>query len=180
MIALPEHISMAILHITDLEAAINHWREVSPSPDGITLAKANNRQLTSLVAGLGIFAASIGSFFLLPSGFLPAEDSGRTLLGVELPPETRVGPGLRLIHPQGIVVNGLAILSEVPLLRTAKRRGIRTVAVDPSWDNFTNKLIPVRQVDRLVVWNDIMKSQAIELHGYRDDMIRVAGAPQGR
>ena len=39
MIALPEHISMAILHITDLEAAINHWREVSPSPDGITLAK---------------------------------------------------------------------------------------------------------------------------------------------
>ncbi len=39
MIALPEHTSMAILHITDLEAAINHWREVSPSPDGVTLAK---------------------------------------------------------------------------------------------------------------------------------------------
>lgn len=29
---------MAILHLTDLEAAINHWRAVSPSPDGITLA----------------------------------------------------------------------------------------------------------------------------------------------
>jgi serine acetyltransferase len=28
------------------------------------------------------------------------------LLGVELPPETEVGPELRLIHPQGIVVNG--------------------------------------------------------------------------
>lgn len=39
MIALPEHTSMAILHITDIEAAINHWREVSPSPDGVTLAK---------------------------------------------------------------------------------------------------------------------------------------------
>ena len=41
-------------------------------------------------AGLVIFAASIGSFFLLPSGFLPPEDSGRLLLGVELPPGSRV------------------------------------------------------------------------------------------
>jgi len=29
---------MAALHITDIEAAINHWRERRPSPDGITLS----------------------------------------------------------------------------------------------------------------------------------------------
>ncbi len=29
---------MPTIHITDIEAAINHWRERSPSPDGITLA----------------------------------------------------------------------------------------------------------------------------------------------
>ncbi|KAB2899978.1 MAG: DUF3717 domain-containing protein [Burkholderiaceae bacterium] len=29
---------MAALHITDIEAAINHWRERKPSPDGVTLA----------------------------------------------------------------------------------------------------------------------------------------------
>jgi len=28
---------MAGIHITDIEAAINHWRERTPSPDGITL-----------------------------------------------------------------------------------------------------------------------------------------------
>ncbi len=44
----------------------------------------------SVLAGLLIFAMSIGSFFLIPSGFLPAEDSGRTLLGIELPPGSRV------------------------------------------------------------------------------------------
>ena len=27
----------AALHITDIEAAINYWRERSPSPDGVTL-----------------------------------------------------------------------------------------------------------------------------------------------
>lgn len=30
---------MAGIHITDIEAAINYWRERSPSPDGISLAK---------------------------------------------------------------------------------------------------------------------------------------------
>lgn len=29
---------MAGIHITDIEAAINHWRERSPSPDGLSLA----------------------------------------------------------------------------------------------------------------------------------------------
>jgi predicted Fe-S protein YdhL (DUF1289 family) len=29
---------MAGIHITDIEAAINHWREQKPSPDGVTLA----------------------------------------------------------------------------------------------------------------------------------------------
>ena len=52
------------------------------------------------------------------------------------------------------------------------------MAIDPSWDNFTNKLLPVRRVDRLVVWNELMKQQAIELHGYEPDEIRIAGTPQ--
>ena len=77
-----------------------------------------------------------------------------------------------------IVANPGLVFSEVPLLRTARRRRVPTVAMDPSWDNFTNKLVPVRQVDRLLVWNQIMKDQAVELHGYDPDAVRVVGAPQ--
>jgi hydrophobe/amphiphile efflux-1 (HAE1) family protein len=44
----------------------------------------------AVVLGLLIFAGSIGSFFLLPSGFLPTEDTGRTLLAIELPPGSRL------------------------------------------------------------------------------------------
>ena len=32
------HPPMDAIHITDIEAAINFWRERKPSPDGITLA----------------------------------------------------------------------------------------------------------------------------------------------
>ena len=70
------------------------------------------------------------------------------------------------------------IFSEVPLLRTAVQRGVWSIAVDPSWDNFTNKLLPVRRVNRLIVWNELMKDQAVRFHGYEADEIRVAGTPQ--
>lgn len=81
-------------------------------------------------------------------------------------------PSLLLTSSPGL------ILAEVPLLRTAVRRRVRTMAIDPSWDNFTNKLLPVRRVDRLLVWNDLMREQAIAWHGYRDGDIRLCGAPQ--
>ncbi len=42
-------------------------------------------------AGLVLFALSLWSTQLLPSGLLPAEDTGRSLLAVELPPGSRLG-----------------------------------------------------------------------------------------
>ena len=52
------------------------------------------------------------------------------------------------------------------------------MAIDPSWDNFTNKLLPVRRVDRLLVWNELMREQAMRWHGYQPEDIRICGAPQ--
>jgi len=45
------------------------------------------------------------------------------LLGVELPAETVVGPGLRLVHPQAIVVNGEARLGARCTLRASSTLG---------------------------------------------------------
>jgi hypothetical protein len=70
------------------------------------------------------------------------------------------------------------IFAEIPVLRTAARRGIPTIAVDLSWDNLTNKLFPIRKVDRLVVWNATMQREAHEFHRYPLADIDVAGPPQ--
>jgi predicted Fe-S protein YdhL (DUF1289 family) len=40
---------MAGIHITDIESAINYWRERSPSPDGVTLP-AETRALATIYA----------------------------------------------------------------------------------------------------------------------------------
>jgi CDP-Glycerol:Poly(glycerophosphate) glycerophosphotransferase len=70
------------------------------------------------------------------------------------------------------------VFAEIPLLRTARRRRVPTMAVDLSWDNLTNKLFPIRRVDRLIVWNSTMRREAHELHGYGLEDIDVAGPPQ--
>jgi len=44
----------------------------------------------TVLIGLAIFAASILSIKLLPQGFLPAQDTARSLLAVELPPGTQL------------------------------------------------------------------------------------------
>jgi hydrophobe/amphiphile efflux-1 (HAE1) family protein len=44
----------------------------------------------TIALGLGIFALSIWSSTLLPSGFLPTEDTARSVLALELPPGTRL------------------------------------------------------------------------------------------
>jgi hypothetical protein len=77
-----------------------------------------------------------------------------------------------------VAANPGLVFAELPLLRTARRRRVRTMAIDSSWDNYTNKLVPVRHVDRLLVWNDFMKTQAVSLHGYDPRAVDVVGAPQ--
>ena len=47
-------------------------------------------RISTVGLGLVIFAGSIASMQLLPSGFLPSEDNGRVLLAIELPPGTKL------------------------------------------------------------------------------------------
>src|ERR1043166_8077609 len=46
--------------------------------------------LITVLAGIGVFVASIWSLTLLPKSFLPAQDSARSLLALELPPGTQL------------------------------------------------------------------------------------------
>lgn len=49
-----------------------------------------HHRVKTVILGLMIFAGSIASFYLIPSSFLPQEDTGRSLLAIELPPGSRV------------------------------------------------------------------------------------------
>ncbi len=49
-----------------------------------------HHRFVTMAIGLLIFAASIKSFGLLPTSFIPVDDTGRALLAIELPPGTRL------------------------------------------------------------------------------------------
>jgi hypothetical protein len=68
--------------------------------------------------------------------------------------------------------------SEGPLLGRADRARVPAIAVDLSWDHFTTKTAPLRRVAAMAVWNQVMKQQAVEIHGYRPEQVEVAGVPQ--
>lgn len=62
---------MAGIHITDIEAAINYWREREPSPDGITLAKPL-RALAEVYALMVYFRAQAADEHTMPQPALAA------------------------------------------------------------------------------------------------------------
>jgi len=56
---------MAGIHITDIEAAINHWRAKNPSPDGVTLPRAL-RALAEVYALMVFYKQDFADEFSLP------------------------------------------------------------------------------------------------------------------
>jgi hydrophobe/amphiphile efflux-1 (HAE1) family protein len=72
--------------------------------------------LITVMIGFGIFAASIWSITLLPQGFLPAQDTARSLLAMELP------PGSQLAYTEKV--------TEQIVARLRKRPEVRNVFVD--------------------------------------------------
>jgi multidrug efflux pump subunit AcrB len=72
--------------------------------------------LITVLIGFGVFAASIWSITLLPQGFLPAQDTARSLLAMELP------PGSQLAYTEKV--------TEQIVARLRKRPEVRSVFVD--------------------------------------------------
>ncbi|OPY95928.1 ABC transporter permease [Bradyrhizobium sacchari] len=89
---------LAARFVTPVLAAyfLKHGHHEEPPPGrilrsyhGIVSWSVKHYFITVLI-GFGIFAASIWSITLLPQGFLPAQDSARSLLALELPPGTQL------------------------------------------------------------------------------------------
>jgi len=61
-------------------------------------------------------------------------------------------------------------------LRSAQAQGIPTAVCVASWDNLTSKQVLPPDPDAVLVWNDVQREEAVELHGIPEDRIVVTGA----
>ncbi|MEO8546070.1 MAG: DUF3717 domain-containing protein [Betaproteobacteria bacterium] len=62
---------MTGIHITDIESAINHWREKEPSPDGITLSR-EVRALAEVYALMVFHHETLADEFSFPNEAMAA------------------------------------------------------------------------------------------------------------
>ena len=127
----------------------------------------------------------------LPRGFYPLDliptlgaGGTRVLLRLLAALESAIPAGatlaefLRLHRPDAVVVSPLvdAASDQVDLVKAARALGIPTVAAIASWDNLTNKGLLRVQPDRVIVWNEAQRREAVEFHAAPADRVVVTGA----
>jgi hypothetical protein len=81
-------------------------------------------------------------------------------------------PDLAIITP----LVGVVASSQLDLLRSLQARRIPAAVCVWSWDHLSSKAIIRDLPDRLFVWNDVQKREAIEMHAVPPDRVVVTGA----
>ena len=66
---------------------------------------------------------------------------------------------------------------DISLLNEAKKNDIASVGMVRSWDNLTSKGLIRVVPQRLVVWNKIIKNEAIRLHDIKENIVSIIGIP---
>lgn len=80
--------------------------------------------------------------------------------------------------PDLVFSTHLVYHDDIELVKEAKKAGIKTIGMVQSWDNLTSKGAVHIKTDKLIVWNEIMKKEAIDLAGFKAEDIFLSGVPQ--
>ena len=95
-----------------------------------------------------------------------------------IPVSNRVEAFVQSHQPDVVLVTPLVDVAstQVDYVKAARRLGITSALAVASWDNLTNKGLMRVIPDRVLLWNDTQKAEAIALHGVPADRIVVTGA----
>lgn len=95
-----------------------------------------------------------------------------------IPLDPRILDVLKSHHPDVFLVTPLIDLraSQLDWLKAANAVGIKSCMCVASWDNLSNKSLIQIETDIVLVWNEIQKSEAVELHKIPASKIIVTGA----
>lgn len=85
---------------------------------------------------------------------------------------------VRDIAPDLIAVTPLIDLNsmQAEYLKIGRRLGVPTLHCVASWDNLTNKGVVPLDPDRMLVWNEAQRREAVELHGVAPERVEITGA----
>ena len=81
-------------------------------------------------------------------------------------------------QPDVLLVTPLVDMGSPQLdhLAAAKRLGVKTILPVGSWDHLSSKALLRSMPDRVIVWNELQRREALDFHGVPADRIVVTGA----
>jgi hypothetical protein len=104
----------------------------------------------------------------------------RTLAACEdaIPPNALLDAFVAERAPDLVAVSPLVDFGaeQVDVVKSARRAGIPVAACIASWDNLTNKGLMRVVPDRVCVWNQAQRREAVELHDIPADRVAITGA----
>lgn len=104
--------------------------------------------------------------------------AGLAVLERAIPASREVEAFLRAHAPDVVLVSPLvdAGSDQVDLVKAAQALGIPVAACIASWDNLTNKGLLRVQPDRVIVWNEAQRREAVDYHATAADRVVLTGA----
>ena len=152
---------------------LDYWRYLQPRYETAPKLRARARgQVPDIVARLseltvGQLPGTIGPLSAVlrtVERSIPFSPAARSLLEEQAPDVLVVTPLLYFGSRQ------------TDYVRAARALGIPTLLSVGSWDHLTTKGLIHEVPDRVVVWNEAQKKEAVEIHQVPSDRIRVTGA----
>jgi hypothetical protein len=158
---------------TAVREGLNYWRYLSPAFDGAPKLRERGRtqapaavvrlsDLPLLRSRAGI--ATLTAIFRRLERAIPVRDDVRGVF-------ERWKPDVLLVTP--LLYFGS---KQVDYVRQARASGVSSVLGVGSWDHLTTKGVIHEAPDRLLVWNELQRTEAAELHGVPPDHVVVTGA----
>jgi hypothetical protein len=94
-------------------------------------------------------------------------------------PQPELEDAVARLQPDGILLVTRCSFGgpEPDVIKVARRLGLPSIMLVWSWDNLSSKSVLHEHPDHVLVWNDIQRTEAIELHGIAPEQVSVVGAP---
>jgi hypothetical protein len=96
-----------------------------------------------------------------------------------VPPSRDVAAYLQQQQPDALLITpliGVVGSSQPDYLRAARDSGVPTAVAVWSWDHLSSKALIRDAPDRVMVWNEVQRGEAVRLHGIAPERVVVTGA----
>ena len=96
-----------------------------------------------------------------------------------IPPDREMVELIRRLRPDAVLVSPLVHrrYRQTEAVKAARELGVPSGLLVRSWDNLSSKGRIHVAPDRIFVWNDVQKREAVELHGIDPESVVATGAP---